>query len=150
MSSDNLAPSVADLREEMVQPYTGRDPMPATLTEAPGEPLFSSGEMARLFALAATTLAEPPGPCGQDLLTLQRDLTSQSMSPGTLYPVLHDLDDAGALAKTELVRTKRYAIADADAADTILENYERRLRWWLGLCLLAREALDGDSAENTS
>ncbi|PSP77266.1 PadR family transcriptional regulator [Halobacteriales archaeon QS_4_69_225] len=38
------------------------------------------------------------------------------LSPGTVYPVLHELADEGPLSVHELVRTKEYSVEDADAA----------------------------------
>jgi hypothetical protein len=38
------------------------------------------------------------------------------LSPGTVYPRLHDLCDAEILEQRELVKTKEYTLADVDAA----------------------------------
>ena len=38
------------------------------------------------------------------------------LSPGTVYPVLHELADEGPLSVHELVQTKEYSVEDADAA----------------------------------
>lgn len=37
------------------------------------------------------------------------------LSPGTVYPLLHELEEEGLLEMRELVQTKEYAIDDADA-----------------------------------
>jgi DNA-binding PadR family transcriptional regulator len=38
------------------------------------------------------------------------------LSPGTVYPTLHDLEEEGVLEMRELIQTKEYGIEDADAA----------------------------------
>jgi len=38
------------------------------------------------------------------------------LSPGTVYPVLHELADEGPLSVHELVQTKEYSVEDANAA----------------------------------
>lgn len=43
------------------------------------------------------------------------------LSPGTVYPQLHSLEDQGLLRSQELVRTKEYQIADTDLAYSLIE-----------------------------
>lgn len=67
------------------------------------------------------------------------------LSPGTVYPVLHDLKDEGVLSVHELVQTKEYSVADPDAASARLES---AMAQHLALGLVFRRALealeDGD------
>lgn len=44
------------------------------------------------------------------------------LSPGTVYPALHELDDEGVLEMRELVQTKEYDIGDRTAACGLLED----------------------------
>jgi hypothetical protein len=43
-------------------------------------------------------------------------------SPGTVYPRLHELDESDVLVRHDLVQTKQYAIDDAEAAESIIED----------------------------
>jgi DNA-binding PadR family transcriptional regulator len=61
------------------------------------------------------------------------------LSPGTVYPRLHDLCDDGVLERRELVRTKEYEVTDSvEARATIAESARQHLA--LGLAFKA--ALD--------
>lgn len=44
------------------------------------------------------------------------------LSPGTVYPTLHDLEDEGVLEMRELIQTKEYAIDDPEAAREALSG----------------------------
>jgi len=70
---------------------------------------------------------------------LIEDLDEQfdtALSPGTVYPRLHDLCDEGVLERRELVRTKEYTIADpASARATLAESARQHLA--LGLAFKA-------------
>jgi hypothetical protein len=44
------------------------------------------------------------------------------LSPGTIYPRLHELEDEGLLAMQEMVRTKEYRVADDEAARRRLQH----------------------------
>lgn len=44
------------------------------------------------------------------------------LSPGTVYPRLHDLEERGLLDRQEMVRTKEYLIADDDQVRAHLEH----------------------------
>jgi DNA-binding PadR family transcriptional regulator len=61
------------------------------------------------------------------------------LSPGTVYPELHDLEDEGVLSVHELVQTKEYSIEDTDAAAASLEDAMAR---HLALGLVFRRALE--------
>jgi DNA-binding PadR family transcriptional regulator len=47
-------------------------------------------------------------------------LFGADLSPGTVYPALHDLDDDELLRVHEMVRTKEYRIEDAEAAEAMV------------------------------
>jgi len=61
------------------------------------------------------------------------------LSPGTVYPKLHDLEEAGILEMHELVRTKEYRIADAEAAR---DRVEGSLQQHFALGAIFNSALD--------
>lgn len=61
------------------------------------------------------------------------------LSPGTVYPVLHELKDEGVLSVHELVQTKEYSVADPDAARDRLET---AMAQHLALGLVFRRALE--------
>ena len=44
------------------------------------------------------------------------------LSPGTVYPTLHDLEEQGVLEMRELIQTKEYAVDDPDAAREALSD----------------------------
>ena len=44
------------------------------------------------------------------------------LSPGTVYPRLHDLEEKGLLEVHELVKTKKYSIADTERARRRIEQ----------------------------
>jgi len=72
---------------------------------------------------------------------LMGDLTTvfdTHMSPGTVYPRLHDLEDEGPLEVQELVRTKEYRIDDEAAIE---EQVEESMRQHLAMGLFMRAAL---------
>jgi hypothetical protein len=71
---------------------------------------------------------------------LMADLTSvfdAHMSPGTVYPRLHDLEEAGVLNVQPLVRTKEYELADEAAVE---ERVEAAMEQHLAMGLLLRAA----------
>lgn len=69
------------------------------------------------------------------------------LSPGTVYPVLHDLKDDGVLSVHELVQTKEYSVEDDDAARGVLED---AMAQHLALGMVFRRAVDeiGDGGED--
>ena len=70
------------------------------------------------------------------------------LSPGTVYPVLHELADEGPLSVHELVRTKEYSVEDADAAR---EQLAAAMGNHLALGLVFRRALEEfDDAETAA
>jgi len=89
--------------------------------------------------LTALVALRTDGTHGTRLIDDVADLFGVEPSPGTVYPRLHDLEADGTLDRHDLVQTKQYDIADADAAESRLEDamYQHLL---LGLFLSA--ALD--------
>lgn len=59
-------------------------------------------------------------------------------SPGTIYPRLHELDEAGTLSRHDLVQTKQYSIADHERA---ADRLERAMYQHLTVGLFLRSAL---------
>ena len=57
---------------------------------------------------------------GDELLTDLECVFDAQLSPGTVYPRLHELEDHGVLSMHAKVRTKEYSIDDADyVRDTV-------------------------------
>ena len=61
------------------------------------------------------------------------------LSPGTVYPKLHDFEEAGLLERHDLVRTKEYQLEDPDACR---ERVSEEMRQHLVLGLFYRRMLD--------
>lgn len=61
------------------------------------------------------------------------------LSPGTVYPALHDLDEDGLLEMHELIQTKEYRIDDEAAARATLEE---AMQQHLALGFVFQQALD--------
>lgn len=61
------------------------------------------------------------------------------LSPGTVYPRLHDLDEDDTLAVHELVQTKQYSINDRSEAKS---RIERAVQQHLAMSMFLQTALD--------
>lgn len=61
------------------------------------------------------------GTHGKGLMEDLAELFDARLSPGTVYPRLHDLEDDDVLEMHELVRTKEYRIADPDETRARIE-----------------------------
>ena len=61
------------------------------------------------------------------------------LSPGTVYPTLHDLDEEGVLEMRELVQTKEYFVGDEAAAR---KRLEAAMRQHLALGFVFERALE--------
>lgn len=89
------------------------------------EPFVKDNLAELLLMLVATRSAEANGK------RLREDLDhlfGADISPGTAYPELYDLEEAGLLEHQELVRTKEYFIDDESAArETISSEMEQHL-----------------------
>ena len=65
---------------------------------------------------------------GKSLMSDLAAVFDTRLSPGTLYPQLHDLEDEGLLKAQELVRTKEYRIDDEEAlAERVTAAAEQHL-----------------------
>ncbi|PSP81999.1 PadR family transcriptional regulator [Halobacteriales archaeon QS_4_69_225] len=79
---------------------------------------------------------------GQQLIEDLSEEFDTRLSPGTVYPRLHDLCDEGLLEQRELVRTKEYEISDEEAARELVSESARQ---HIALGLAFQAALeDGD------
>jgi hypothetical protein len=126
---------------------TDRDGTPAEvmssitdeLTEEPpafDEQLVTQGLDDLLLALIAL---RDDGTHGTGLIEDLEELFDVEPSPGTVYPRLHDLDEDGTLTRYDLVQTKQYDVADADAVESRLEA---AMHQHLAVGLFLAEALD--------
>jgi hypothetical protein len=65
---------------------------------------------------------------GKSLMSDLATVFDTRLSPGTLYPQLHDLEDEGLLEVQELVRTKEYRVDDEEAlAERVTAAAEQHL-----------------------
>ena len=79
---------------------------------------------------------------GQQLIEDLSEEFDTRLSPGTVYPRLHDLCDEGLLEQRELVRTKEYEISDEETAQELVSESARQ---HIALGLAFQAALeDGD------
>jgi DNA-binding PadR family transcriptional regulator len=67
------------------------------------------------------------------------------LSPGTVYPVLHDLEEEGLLSVHELVQTKEYSVEDPEATAEMLR---RAMEQHLALGLIFRQDLEAVSDDD--
>ncbi len=79
------------------------------------------------------------GTHGKALIDDLSRLFDAELSPGTVYPRLHDIESDGILSMHELVRTKEYSVDDGDAAK---ERIERAMYHHLALGLFLHDSLD--------
>lgn len=87
------------------------------------EPLVMSSLDDLLVSLVALRTADTHGK------QLLEDLSTEfdtDPSPGTVYPRLHELCDAGVLEQRELIRTKEYTIADEKGARNTIADAARQ------------------------
>lgn len=148
MSTEN-APSAEALRREVLgadlpfqepDAYAELDDTLTELLDERGLPREIDRELVttNLDELALLLTSLRGGMTGEQFRSDLVDVFDEEISPGTIYPVLHDLEDEGALQMTQLVRTKRYNVADADAA---YGRFEAAMRQHLALALLFRRAM---------
>jgi hypothetical protein len=76
---------------------------------------------------------------GKGLMREIESVFDTELSPGTVYPRLHDLDDAGLLRARDLVQTTEYHVEDDDAARS---QVDAAMRQHLALGYLCSVALD--------
>ncbi|MDR9381928.1 MAG: helix-turn-helix transcriptional regulator [Natronomonas sp.] len=89
-----------------------------------------------LLSLVALRTADTHGKQLLDDLAQEFDTI---LSPGTVYPRLHDLCDADVLEQRELVKTKEYTLHDAETARS---NVAAAARQHLALGMVLRAALE--------
>lgn len=76
---------------------------------------------------------------GKGLMEDLEDVFGADLSPGTVYPRLHELEEDDVLEVHELVRTKEYRIDDAERCR---ETVETAMREHLAIGFFFRAALD--------
>jgi hypothetical protein len=79
------------------------------------------------------------GTHGKGLMGDLATIFDAHLSPGTVYPQLHDLEEDGLLEVRELVRTKEYCVEDEEA---LAERVTAAMEQHLALGLFLRAALD--------
>lgn len=79
------------------------------------------------------------GTHGKGLMEDLATVFDSRLSPGTVYPRLHELEEADLLEMHELVRTKEYRIDDREA---VHEQIETAMRQHLTLGLFLQTALE--------
>lgn len=87
------------------------------------------------------------GACGQDLI---QDLyrLGCGLSPGTIYPHLHDLADDGVLEMYEQRRTKQFEVADHDEVTALVRDAFEDLEALSSVLLLSDpDSSDGEQPE---
>jgi DNA-binding PadR family transcriptional regulator len=84
---------------------------------------------ANLETILVTLVAlQGQGTHGKALMGDLAELFGAQLSPGTVYPSLHQLDDDDVFEVYEMVRTKEYRVADDDAAyDLVAEAMYQHL-----------------------
>ena len=160
MSGDNLrrvtaGKTVGDRPDERLTPLAGtndpsahdsasHDAIPESLLQmviddlADGDIAVDDGLVTQsldeiLLALIALSDGDTHGTGLMEALSRQFDA---QLSPGTVYPCLHDLESDDTLAVRELVQTKQYSIDDSAAAASQIEQAAYR-HFVLGMFLHA-------------
>ena len=78
------------------------------------------------------------GTHGKGLMSDLKTFFDANLSPGTVYPRLHELEEEGLLEVQELVRTKEYRIADEER---VRERIAGAMREHLALAAIFRNSL---------
>lgn len=96
-----------------------------------GEPFEFREDLVKtsIESLLLTVVAvRPNGSNGKDIIEHFANDFDNSLSPGTVYPILHSLHDEGTLEMQELVRTKEYSLSDAEGVrERLAEAAEQHL-----------------------
>ena len=79
------------------------------------------------------------GAHGKGLMSDLANHFDAHLSPGTIYPRLHDLKEEGLLEVHELVKTKKYSIADTERAR---RRIERTLQHHIAIGSVFQASLD--------
>ena len=146
-ADERLTPLIGGHNTDPSPDRPSRDPVPEALLSSVGEEL-ADGSVAIdeglvtqsldeiLLALIASTSDETHGTGLMD--ELERCFDAQ-LSPGTVYPRLHELDSEGLLEMHELVQTKQYSISDDPAAR---DRIERAVYRHLAIGMFLHASLD--------
>ncbi len=92
--------------------------------------------------LIALIAVRSGGSNGKQLIQNLSSEFDTSLSPGTVYPALHELNDEGVVEKRELVRTKEYSLADYEVAGEMIATAAQQ---HLALGMVFKVALDEQS-----
>lgn len=95
-----------------------------------------------LVALVALRSADRNG---SQLLDDLHEEFDAPLSPGTVYPALHDLTDEGVLEQRELIQTKEYVVDDESAARRRVADLASQ---HVALGMLFRAVLDSEDEES--
>ena len=82
---------------------------------------------------------------GKGVMDDLEEFFGANLSPGTVYPVLHDLEEEGLLSVHELVQTKEYNVEDPETAAEMLR---RAMGQHLALGLVFQQALEAGDDGN--
>jgi len=145
MSGDNLrrvatGETMGDRPDERLTPLVGNDPsahdtpsrdaIPESLLDSVIDDV-ADGDLAVDDGLVTQTLDEillavialsDEETHGTGLMEALSRLFDAQLSPGTVYPRLHDLEADGTLTVHELVQTKQYSIDDTETAASQIER----------------------------
>lgn len=116
----------------------GNDDGTATDDSAAGDGLHEVCDevvLVYLDEILLLLIASRDGACGKQLLGDVRRLFGTELSPGTVYPHLNDLAEAGVVEVSELTRRKVYTLADPE---TELAAVDRRINRLLVFALLVK------------
>jgi hypothetical protein len=92
-----------------------------------------------LDEILVALIALRDGTHGKALIDDLSRLFDAELSPGTVYPRLHDIESDDVLAMHELVRTKEYSVDDQEAAE---ERIEQAMFHHLALGLFLHDSLE--------
>ena len=118
-----------DKLDDLVREQNGETPG-FEVPEPPDTKLFDNKGLACALTLI---LASSDGkPHGRQILDVLDDV-GQPISPGTLYPEIHALEDDGIVKRSELVQTKKILIDDDEAFEERITEYIDELNWLLSM-----------------
>ena|GEM_PF-756435 len=146
-ADERLTPLIGGHNTDSSPDRTSRDPVPEALLSSVGEELADGSTAIDeslvtesldeiLLALIASSNDETHGTGLMDELDR---LFDAQLSPGTVYPRLHELDSEGLLEMHELVQTKQYSISDDPAAR---DRIERAVYRHLAIGMFLHASLD--------
>ena len=146
-ADERLTPLIGGHNTDTSPDRSDRDPVPDALLSSVGEQL-ADGDVAIddglvtesldeiLLALIASSTDQTHGTELMD--ELERCFDAQ-LSPGTVYPRLHELDSEELLERHELVQTKQYSISNDPA---VRDRIERAVYQHLAIGMFLHASLD--------